>query len=132
VSTALATRNDSTPGTHNIPYSIVNQIQQTHPSVLANLFSNLIYYGVHPTQWKNARVVPIPKPSTKSYSSPESYRPISLISCLSKTLEKVMTKRAVEYGYLTGTITKDYMGSLPKISASDTLLTMLTPIQKQL
>ena len=36
-----------------------------------------------PSNWKNALIMPIPKPG-KDLSKPTSYRPISLLSCVGK------------------------------------------------
>lgn len=49
--------------------------------------------GHHPIEWRRALVVVIPKPGKDDYSQAKSYRPISLLECLSKLLEKVMSKR---------------------------------------
>ena len=57
------------------------------PSVTA-LFNLSIQSGQVPAEWKKSRVVPIPKSSDQA--SPSSYRPISLLSILSKTLERHM------------------------------------------
>ena len=53
---------------------------------LTNIFNLSIAKGHFPKLWKAARVVPIPKSTTKH--SPSGYRPISLLSILSKLLEK--------------------------------------------
>ena len=55
------------------------------PSV-TSLFNQSLKLGRVPMKWKESRVVPIPKvPAPKS---PDNYRPISLLSVLSKALEK--------------------------------------------
>ena len=46
----------------------------------------------HPRAWKRARALVAHKPS-KRRSDPCSYRPISLLCCLSKVFEAIMTKR---------------------------------------
>ncbi len=53
---------------------------------LTSLFNLSITKGHFPKLWKSARVVPIPKSMAKH--SPSRYRPISLLSILSKLLEK--------------------------------------------
>ena len=55
------------------------------PSV-ANLFNQSIRTGCFPDHWKLSNVVPIPKSSTRG--NPNNYRPISLLSILSKLLER--------------------------------------------
>jgi len=55
------------------------------PSV-TKLFNLSIKTGQVPTAWKMSSVVPIPKSSVQD--SPRNYRPISLLSILSKVLER--------------------------------------------
>ena len=54
-------------------------------SAVTKLFNTSIRLGVIPSEWKTARVTPIPKGTTSS--DPANYRPISLLSVLSKLLE---------------------------------------------
>ena len=56
---------------------------------LTNLFNLSISKGCFPKIWKTARVVPVPK-SSANKSSPSGYRPISLLSIVSKLLEKYL------------------------------------------
>ena len=64
------------------------------PSV-TQLFNLSLCSGQVPSQWKQSLVVPIPK--SKDASSPENYRPISLLSILSKLLERHMYKLILEH-----------------------------------
>ena len=48
--------------------------------------------GEVPSSWKNSIVIPILK-ANKEPTDPDSYRPVSLISCVSKVLEKMVNKR---------------------------------------
>ena len=58
--------------------------------VITELFNLSIRLCELPDEWKIARVSPIPKPG--SHSDPRNYRPISLLSILSKLLEKHICK----------------------------------------
>ena len=53
---------------------------------VTNLFNLSLRLGRVPSEWKSARVTPVPKSSKFSY--PANYRPVSLLSILSKLLEK--------------------------------------------
>jgi hypothetical protein len=46
--------------------------------------------------WKRATIIPIPKPN-KPPSDPSSYRPISLLSIVSKLFERIIANRLVTY-----------------------------------
>ena len=54
--------------------------------VITGLFNASIWFGEIPDEWKVARITPIPKGGNAS--DPGNYRPISLLSILSKLLEK--------------------------------------------
>ena len=47
-------------------------------------------------EWKMATIIPIPKLG-KELSSPTSYRPISLLSCFAKLVERLITRRLYYY-----------------------------------
>jgi len=63
---------------------------------LTQLFNHLILLGHFPTNWKTAKVIPIPKPN-KPYTDPNSYRPISLLSTLGKLFERVIAARLTSF-----------------------------------
>lgn len=52
--------------------------------------------GVVPTGWRCAIVVPLLKPG-KPADRPDSYRPISLTSCLAKVMKKMLNARLKRY-----------------------------------
>ena len=64
---------------------------------IANIiFQHSFYDGIFPKIWKHAIVLPLYK-GKGSRSEPGSYRPISLCSCLSKVLERVVKKQLVQF-----------------------------------
>ena len=52
-----------------------------------------VKFGTHHPRWKSSLVVAIPKPNKPNYSSPKAHRPIQLIECLGKLVEKIVAKR---------------------------------------
>jgi hypothetical protein len=52
----------------------------------------IIRAGYFPVQWKAAQIIKIPIPS-KPFEEASSYRPISLLSIMSRILKNVMLKR---------------------------------------
>ena len=86
------TNNLSAPGESGISWEILKMVWpiiEDHFVTLANACTNI---GHHPTEWRKALVVVIPKPGKDDYSQAKSYRPISLLETLSKLIEKVMSK----------------------------------------
>ena len=55
--------------------------------------------GNLPTDWKLARVVPVPK--SKNLNSPASYRPISILSIISKIMERCVHVYRIITGWST-------------------------------
>lgn len=60
---------------------------------LCKLFCGIIKCGMIPTEWKKGIIVPIYKGDNKIKNSPDSYRPVSLLSCLLKVFEKILHNR---------------------------------------
>jgi len=63
-------------------------------SVILSLFNALLKNGHLPTNWKHSKIIMIAKKNMPKDSF-SSYRPISLISCLSKCLEKIMNVKLI-------------------------------------
>ena len=57
-----------------------------------DIFNYIWLTGNVPPSWHDAIVVPIPKPG-KDHTDPINYRPISLTSCVCKTLERMVNNR---------------------------------------
>ena len=74
---------------HNVMLAHLSDDNQKFLCHMLNRFFVTMYV---PPIWKHAIVIPIPK-SGKPPSSPTSYRPISLTSCVSKVFEKIITVR---------------------------------------
>ena len=55
---------------------------------ILDIFSDIWVSGEIPVCWKEATVIPIPKPGRLQ-------KPISLMSCLSKTMERMINTRLV-------------------------------------
>ena len=64
-------------------------------SILAKIINKSFNEGVFPQQLKTARVVPIFKEGSKTDVG--NYRPISLLSSISKIFEKLMYNRIMEF-----------------------------------
>ena len=76
-------------GRDRIHNEMLKNLNQNNRTTLLNLLNISLNTGYLPPDWKNAAVVPILKPN-KPPNLPESYRPISLTSCLSKLMERII------------------------------------------
>jgi hypothetical protein len=73
------------------PYKLVWWVNDAQPDLLPSIFTATLHLGIHP--WTEAKVVVIPKPGKTDYTAAKSYRPISLLECTGKVLEKIVTAR---------------------------------------
>jgi len=69
--------------------------------------------------WKQAEVAMLPKVGKRDRSSPRSWRPIALISCVSKGLERIMAKRIAWTALTNGILSPQHAGALPRRAATD-------------
>ncbi|GBN68186.1 putative RNA-directed DNA polymerase from transposon BS [Araneus ventricosus] len=73
---------------------------------LMNVIMQNCYF---PKCWKTAVVIPIPKPNF-DLTLPQNYRPISLLSCMSKVFESVLLKRLNQFLDDNNIITSEQFG----------------------
>ena len=82
-------------GYDNIPMSIIKRSICSISSPLTHIVNLSITHGIVPDELKIARVVPIFKSGDKALFS--NYRPISVLPCFSKFLERIIYNRIINY-----------------------------------
>lgn len=80
-------------GPDGIPGCLLKRCSQVIAPSLCALFEISIESGVVPSEWKLANVVPVPKKGDTQEVT--NYRPISLLSVVSKVLERVVFSQVV-------------------------------------
>ena len=75
-----------------IHYEMLRNLSPENRETLLFLFNSLLFSGYVPADWKHAIVIPLLKPG-KDSDKADSYRPISLTSCLCKLFEKILNNR---------------------------------------
>lgn len=80
------------PGPDGIQNILLKKLPSRAISYIAILFNKCIKLGYWPNDFRQAKVVPIPKPG-KNHTDPSNYRPISLLNALGKILEKILQTR---------------------------------------
>jgi hypothetical protein len=82
----------SAPGQSGHTWTIIKWAWSADPVRIHNLLKACLKAGHHPRIWKEATVCVIPKPGRTDYTLAKNFRPISLLECLGKLLEKVVAK----------------------------------------
>jgi ribonuclease HI len=80
------------PGPDDIPPSFLKNLGPKAFMFLLNIFNLSIDQAECPQQWRDAIIVPLLK-AGKSASNLDSFRPISLTSCVVKCLERMIAER---------------------------------------
>ena len=86
----------SAPGTDGISAAMLRNLSRKALIHVAQLFNHILMFGYFCTAWKSATVIPIPKPG-KAPSETESQRTTSLLSALSKLIERVSAHRLYSF-----------------------------------
>lgn len=89
VAQALAdSSNTSALGAFGSNYRLLKWVFEMHPELILDLYNVCLDLGFHSECLCNAVVAILPKPRKVDMSNPRSYRPISLLECLSKCLRE--------------------------------------------
>ena len=88
----LKLTNRSAAGQDGISYILMKKLPVETKQSLCKIYSDSVRLGYFPKLWKSATVKVIPKPN-KDAKYAKNFRPISLLSCLGKVLERVIADR---------------------------------------
>ena len=116
-------------GPDEIHYEFLKQLPSCSLDFLLQAFNEVWVSGKFPTSWKQATIIPIPKPG-KDNTDPSNYRPIALTSCLCKTLERVINTRLIWFLESNGLITNFQCGFRSKRSTVDHLVRLETFVRE--
>jgi ribonuclease HI len=121
---------NTSPGSDNITVKLLEAVWHTIGTHVRRLFERCLTIGHHPKPFKEAEVVMIAKPGRRDLTEPRAWRPISLLSCLGKGLERLIARRlawaAVHYSVLH----PQQAGALPKRSATDLVTALVHDIEE--
>ena len=84
------------PGTDGVPNGCLRHCEAILAPYLLPLFTASLQLQFVPPAWKSALVIPVPKPDD-DLTTPKGYRPISLLPCLAKVLERIVTDRLTHF-----------------------------------
>ncbi|GMR50048.1 hypothetical protein PMAYCL1PPCAC_21556, partial [Pristionchus mayeri] len=90
-------------GHDNIPQIVFRKCARALSLPLCDIFNISMETGTVPSLWKFSLITPIPKPN-KNPQSPDSYRPIAILSPASKTMERLVKHKLAPYLYRSNII----------------------------
>ena len=96
------------------------------------LYEACLSLGYYPRIFQHAEILMIPKPGKRDLTSHRSWRPISLLSCLGKGLERLIARRLAQTSITSEVLHKQQAGALPKRSAVDLAAALIHDIDQAL
>ena len=88
-------RNSKSAGLDNVDCSVLKLAKKELIPALTHIVNLSISQGVFPAVWKTAKIIPLHKKNDTT--SPQNYRPVALLSVLSKILERAIFLQIVKY-----------------------------------
>jgi len=125
----LRVTKNSSPGKDSISYSMIRNLPGYAKQLLLKIFNKIWMEENFPAMWRQSLIIPFVKPG-KERTSPESYRPIALTSCVCKLLEKMVSQRLSWVLESKHIIIKQQCGFRRNRSTSDNLMKIEDDIQK--
>jgi hypothetical protein len=120
----------TSPGTDQVTVRLLKACWDTIKDPLHGLFSRCLELSYFPDTWKNAEVAMIPKVGKKDKTSVRSWRPIALLSCISKGFERIISRRIAWTALTHRVLSNQHGGALPKRSAMDLVASFTHDVEK--
>ena len=96
-------------GPDNISPRLLRQCADELAGPLATLFNHCLQTSTWPESWKTSNVFPVHKKGGKS--EVKNYRPVSLLSVISKVVETIVTSRITDHPEIPTCCTPGSLGS---------------------
>ena len=128
--TAVAKPKNSTPGKDSVTTSILRKAWPSLGPAISLLYRSCLEQGWHPTPFRDASLVAIPKPGKRDRSSPRAYRLIALLSVLGKGLERLIARRMAWIAIKHKVLHPQQFGALPLRSATDLAAALIHDVEE--
>ena len=116
--TSLST--NKATGLDNISCRLAKEAAPVISDSLCVIFNRSINSGIFPSDWKIAKVSPVYK--SEERNNPNNYRPISVISVIAKTFEKIIFDQLYNYLTINKLLNESQSGFRPRHSTLTALL----------
>lgn len=122
--------NDKAPGIDEIGNKLVKLCSGSIIKPLCHIINMSLSQGIFPDCWKTALVIPIHKGGCKS--SPDQYRPISLLNTFSKILERIVNKRLAQFVEKNNILSHNQYGFRKEKSTEEAVLNLVNLVSSDL
>ncbi|KAI0996528.1 hypothetical protein K3495_g11653 [Podosphaera aphanis] len=120
---------NTAPGADGISVELLTACWKTIGPFVTQLFQACIQLGTHPSCFKLAEVVLLQK-ANRDPTTVKGWRPIALLSCLGKGLERLLAKRMAHLAITYNVVGNQQFGALPKRSATDLVSCVVHDIEE--
>lgn len=116
------------PGPDKITNDMISHLGSQAQKKLLQIFNSSWTNGKIPNEWRKAILIPIHK-TGKPKNKAESYRPISLTSCLCKLMERMVNARLMWYLETENVIMEEQGGFRENRSTEDQIINLVQRIE---
>ena len=118
------------PGRDGFPAIVWRQLWPVVKEEILDLFKASLDEGILPRQWREAKIIPLKKPSKPDYRRAKAWRPISLLATLGKILEAVLAERISYVAERYNLSPENHFGARVRRSAEQALILLQESIYK--
>ena len=116
-------------GPDGIPPVVLQALWPAIEDVVCDIYRACLRLGYHPVAWKEALALALRKMNKPDYALPNAYRPIALLNCLAKGLEKIVASRLSYLATAAGLLLPEHFGGRPGRSCEDALHLLVDEIK---
>lgn len=124
---ALRNCRDTSPGNDKISYKMISKAHPSCMQFLLAIYNRIWTNNTFPEEWRMGVILSFLKPG-KASEDVKSYRPISLTSCVSKLMEKMVNCRLVRVLESGGLLPQQQNGFRKMRSTTDSLVSFTSDI----
>lgn len=128
--TLMNLRSDSAPGWDNIPTAFLKHAKNEVVPVITYLANLCFQKGIFPASLKKSIITPVYKGGNRD--DVNNYRPISVLTAISKVIEKLINTRLLQYVNKFNILSPSQFGFRQKKSTEDAVIALSSLVTEQL
>ena len=123
---------NTAPGLDRLTTNVLQSVWEAIGTRVQAIYTACLTVGHHPRIWREARVVMVPKPNKDDAADPRNWRPIALLSVLSKGLERYVARWLAYLAVDKGVLSATHFGATPRRATLDLVLSFVSRIEAAL